>query len=317
MKNNNYIYPLALTYCPKETVWGGSKLSKLFGKSPAESLGETWELSVRDDENSYIKNGICQGISLKEYIKTHTGYSGEHFPLLIKFIDAKADLSIQVHPDDTFASVIGEKNGKTEMWYIIEAEEDASIIYGSKSGVDINDIKTAVLSGDAERVLNRIKVSAGDVIFIPGGMIHAICKGVLVAEIQQNSDTTFRLYDYGRKDKDGNPRPLHVEQAVKAFKNYTDKEIGDVRFSRSTDFGGGEILASCNYFTVAKYNICELTQFTFADEPFISLLCIEGGGVVGWSDGEEEILAGDSFYIPKELGSFHISGKLKLLTTTV
>lgn len=250
-------------------------------------------------------------------IKKHTDYSASHFPILIKFIDAKDDLSIQVHPDDAFANSTGEKNGKTEMWYIIEAEENASIVYGSKSSSDINDIKNAVWEGNAERVLNQIKVSAGDVIFIPGGMIHAIGKGVLVAEIQQNSDTTFRLYDYGRKDKDGNTRPLHVEQAVKAFKKYTEKEIRNIRFSKSADSRGGEILASCDYFTVTKHDICEPTQFTFADEPFISLLCIEGNGTVGWSDGEEEIRAGDSFYIPKELGSFNVSGNLKLLSTIV
>ena len=316
MSINDKIYPLKLTPFQKETVWGGEKLAKLFGKGSSESLGETWEMSVRNDENSYIKNGSCAGMTLKEYIKKHTDYSPEHFPLLIKFIDAKDDLSIQVHPDDTFARSIGEKNGKTEMWYVIDAEEDGEIVYGALPHLDGNDIKDSLMKGDPS-VLNRQKVSAGDVIFIPGGMIHAIGKGVLIAEIQQNSDTTFRLYDYERKDKDGNLRPLHTEQAAKAFKSFTEKEIRDLRFSKCADDRNGELLASCDFFTVTIHEISKPTRFDFSDEPFISLLCIEGDGVVGWGRGEEEIRAGDSFYIPQELGSFNISGRLKLLATTV
>lgn len=316
MSINEKIYPLKLTPFQKETVWGGEKLSKLFGKGSSKSLGETWELSVRNDENSYITNGSCAGMTLKEYIRKHTDYSPEHFPLLIKFIDAKDDLSIQVHPDDTFAKSIGEKNGKTEMWYIIESEENGEIVYGARPHLDGNDVKASLTKGDSS-VLSRKKVSAGDVIFIPGGMIHAIGKGVLIAEIQQNSDTTFRLYDYERKDKDGNLRPLHTEQAAKAFKSYTEKDIHDLQFSKGADSQSGEILASCDFFTVAKHCISKLTQFKFTDEPFISLICIEGNGIVCWLNGKEEIRAGDSFYIPKELGSFNISGNLKLLSTTV
>ena len=317
MNTNKTIYPLSLSYCPKETVWGGSRLSSLFGKNPSEGLGETWELSVRNDENSIIKNGPCAGLSLKEYITAHTSYSPSQFPILIKFIDAKDDLSIQVHPDDEYAYSIGEKNGKTEMWYVIEAEENASIVYGNAPGLNIEDLKDAVLSGNAEDVLTKVKVSAGDVFFIPAGLIHAIGKGVLIAEIQQNSDTTFRLYDYGRKDKHGNTRPLHVEHATKAFKNFTEDEISKQRFSRSGITTGGEILASCDYFTVEKHTVSGEKRFNSCESPFISLLCIKGEGKVKWEGGSEKICAGDSFYIPRELNSFSISGNLELLTTIV
>ena len=317
MNTNKNIYPLSLTYCPKETVWGGSKLSNIFGKSPAEGLGETWELSVRNDENSIIKNGPCAGLPLKEYISAYTSYFPSQFPILIKFIDAKDDLSIQVHPDDEYARSIGEENGKTEMWYVIEAEENASIVYGNAHGLNIEDLKDAVLSGKAEDVLTRVNVSAGDVFFIPAGLIHAIGKGVLIAEIQQNSDTTFRLYDYGRRDKHGNTRPLHIDHATKAFKNFTDAEIKRQRFSSSDISFGGTPLASCEYFTVEKHTISDKKHFHSSSSPFISLLCIKGEGRVNWEYGSEKICAGDSFYIPKELSSFSISGNLELLTTVV
>ena len=315
----NIYYPLKLTYYAKETLWGGSKLSMLFGKGSSESLGETWELTVRNNENCFIKNGSFAGITLKEYLLRYTKYSPDHFPLLIKFIDAKEDLSIQVHPDDTYAESIGEKNGKTEMWYVVEADEHSSIVYGTKPNVDAYKLKDAIKRGNADNVLNRIEVSKGDVFFIPGGLTHAIGKGVLVAEIQQNSDNTFRLYDYGRKDKSGKLRPLHIEQADNAFKSFSDNDIQALRFSKRIDPHGGEVLVSCDYFTVILHDITETEKkhFKFETEPFFSLLCVGGYGSIIWENGKESIQAGDSLYVPCELGSFSISGNLKLLLTTV
>lgn len=314
---SDFCYPLKLSYFPKETIWGGDKLSKKFGKGNCNSLGETWELSVRKNEKSIIRNGLLAGMSLGEYIDRYTTVSSAEFPILIKFIDAADKLSVQVHPDDIHAKCIGEKNGKTEMWYVIEAEDDSSIIYGAQPDANRDILETAIQSGTINDHLNKITVSAGDVFFIPGGLIHAIGKGILLAEIQQNSDTTYRFYDYDRKDKNGNTRELHTDQALKSFKKFTQADIESIRFSVSRETYGGKLLTSCEHFTVTKHSISTRKSFVINNDPFISLLCIGGSGVIEWKNGEENVSAGDSFYIPEELGTFDISGNLELLLTTV
>lgn len=316
MKSNLY-YPLKLSYFPKETIWGGNKLSKNFGKGDSSSLGETWELSVRKNEQNTIKNGPLAGTSLYEYIDRYTGLSSKEFPILIKFIDAADKLSVQVHPDDAYANYIGERNGKTELWYILEAESNASIIYGMSRDSSPDQLKSAISEGTLENHLSKVKVSPGDVYFIPGGLVHAIGKGILLAEIQQNSDTTYRFYDYNRKGKDGMMRELHAEQALEALKNFTKNEIDAIRFSKPHKAYDGEVLASCEYFTVTKHVISNDKTFDINNLDFISLLCTKGNGIIKWSSGSESVTAGDSFYIPKELASFDISGNLELLITIV
>lgn len=315
---SDFYYPLKLSYFAKDTIWGGDKLSKKFGKGCSSSLGETWELTVRKDEQSFITNGPLAGMTLGEYIDKHTSLLSENFPLLIKFIDAADKLSVQVHPDDSYAVHIGTANGKTEMWYILEAEENASIIYGTSSDSDVDQIRSAMSSGNIEKHLNKVAVSAGDVYFIPGGLIHAIGKGIVLAEIQQNSDTTFRFYDYDRKDKNGNLRELHIDQAFNALKKYSAEDIEAIRFSKICNEQCGELLACCEYFSVSKLSISDPQSFVMNNEsPFVSLLCTNGNGNIKWQGGNEAIAAGDSFYIPKELGSFEIHGNLEILVTTV
>lgn len=310
-------YPLKLSCFPKETIWGGNKLSKKLGKGDLDQIGETWELSVREDEKSIIKNGYLAGMALGEYIDRYTELSSAEFPILIKFIDAADKLSVQVHPDDSYAKQMGEKNGKTEMWYILEAEDNASIIYGTHPESNRDKLEAAMQTGSLNDHLNKVTVSAGDVFFIPGGLVHAIGKGILLAEIQQNSDATYRFYDYNRKDKNGNARELHTKQALEAFKKYTEADINAMRFARSREAYEGELLASCEHFTVTKHSISDCKSFIINNDPFISLLCVGGNGIIEWKNGAENVNAGDSFYIPGKLGSFDISGNLELLITTV
>ncbi len=298
---NKYLYPLKLQSITKSTLWGGSRLSERYNKPNIDKLGECWELSVREKEQNIILNGPCKGLSIGEYLKNYTDLSPESFPILIKLIDARDKLSVQVHP-------IGKK---TEMWHIIEAEDDSSIIFGADNGTSAPELSEGAVNGSIEKHLRKIPVSAGETYFIPAGMVHAIGAGILLAEIQQNSDTTYRFYDYGRG------RELHSEQALDNFKNFTDDEITDLQFSKNETPQNGELLTSCEYFTVVKNNITDRQEFSTEGSPFVSLLCIEGSGKIKWQSGSEEVNVGDSFFLPKEIGTFEIYGNLKVLSTTV
>lgn len=299
--DSKYAYPLKLQCVTKQTPWGGSKLSERYNKPKIENLGECWELSVREKEKSAIANGICKGLTLEEYLEKHTDIPSKDFPLLIKLLDAREKLSVQVHP----------QNEKTEMWHIVEADPGASIIFGIKDGVSLEEIAEATKDGSIEKHLNRIRVSAGETYFIPAGTVHAIGEGIVIAEIQQNSDTTYRFYDYGR------PRELHTEKALESIRNYTPKEIDEIRFSVSAESNGGALLAACEYFTVIKHDITDRQAFSLGEKPFVSLLCTEGNGKIVWCGGEEEINVGDCFFIPTAIASFEIRGNLKVISTTI
>ena len=206
----------------KDYLWGGTKLRTEFGiKSEKETLAESWELSCHPDGPSYIANGEDAGKTLEEYIKIHgkeiLGTDCEafkQFPVLIKFIDAKKDLSIQVHPDNKYALKNEGQYGKTEMWYVVEAEEGASLYYGFSREVSEEEFEKRITDHTLTEVLNKVQIHKGDVLFIDPGTIHAIGAGCLIAEIQQNSNVTYRVYDYGRKGPDGKERELHVEKAL-------------------------------------------------------------------------------------------------------
>ena len=316
MNNRSYIYPLKLSCYPKETIWGGDRLSKRYGKCDLTDLGESWELTVRKKEQNIIQNGECKGMSLNEYIDRFTSLSSETFPILIKFIDAHDDLSVQVHPNDEVARHNGERNGKSEMWYVIEADKGASIIYGTTDGETDFSVKAAIKKRRTSDVLKRINVAVGDTYFIPGGLVHAIGKGIVLAEIQQNSDTTYRLYDYDRKDKNGNQRELHIAQATQSLILFSEKDINDIRYSKPCPLEGN-VLASCEFFSVTKLSISGIKKLYTDTSPFISLLCIEGEGKIKWESQEEAMLSGDSFFIPPELSSFELEGQLTVIMTTI
>ena len=307
-------YPLRLEGISKKTIWGGKRIFENFSGDASDGIGERWILSAREKEDCKILNGKHRGTLLTEYLKRFLP-EAYPFPLLIKFIDACDRLSVQVHPDDLIARVLGDdKVGKTEMWHIIYAEEGANIVYGIKSGVDIDMIKGAIEEDRVETVLNFVPVKPGDTFFIPAGLIHAIGKGILLVEVQQNSDTTYRFYDYGRVDSQGNHRELHIEKALAATKSFSDHDISSIRFNRQSD--SVELLADCEYFKVARINIDGKRTILCDESDFISLVCLSGGGFLEYGDGEEAVSAGDSFIVPQKIGEVTFKGKATVIISS-
>lgn len=316
MKN---LYPMKLSPVAKTAIWGGNKLSTEYGiKSDAPNVAEAWLLTVRENEMSIVENGEFSGKTLGEVLNSEgtsligKNFSLDRFPLLIKFIDAKDDLSIQVHPDNDYALKNENEFGKTEMWHIVEAEPDAKIVYGLKSGLTPQDFEAAVNANDYESVLNYVNVKKGDTFYIPSGLIHAICKGILIAEIQQNSDVTYRVYDYGRIGNDEKPRELHTKKALESVVCHTDEEIENLRYSigKSSD---DSLLAMSEYFTVKKYDLsnedieCEVCYTSFA-----SVICTSGYGKIISNGSEYEIKKGESYFLPAGLGKYIVSTEHEL-----
>ncbi len=287
-------YPLLLAPIAKTALWGGQKLKRLAPDCPYDKIGEIWALSVRSGNDSRILNGPEAGKTLGEYLDTDAP-----FPLLIKFIDAAQKLSIQVHPDDAMAAEEGDL-GKTEMWYILEAEEGAELIYGLAPGKTAEDFRRAAAGGEIESVVRRQPVRAGETYFIPAGLIHGIGGGILLAEIQQNSDLTYRAYDYGRIGADGKPRPLHLEKASMAVRAFDDAAIRAIRFSR-----GEEGLANCPFFRVEK----KTAPFTGRADSFAILLVLSGSGAVD----QVPLAAGNCCYLPAGMGRYDVTENLEFL----
>lgn len=303
------LYPLRLDGISKDTIWGGNKINSRFGGDTEAIVGERWILSARSKEDCVILNGSFKGMTLTEYLRRFVPRLLP-FPLLIKFIDAHDRLSVQVHPDDATAQLLGDDTvGKTEMWHILEADEGATIVYGVKEGVSRDMIKAAVDEGRVESILNYVPVKAGETYFIPAGLVHAIGKGILLAEVQQNSDTTYRFYDYGRLDASGNPRQLHTEKALTAYKAISESELYSERYK----CGESDALASCRYFKVYRREINGCETVELGDSDFCSVVCISGNAVLEYRTGTESIVAGDSFFIPADLGSFTVTGNAVLM----
>jgi len=243
------LYPFKFQTIFKEKIWGGQKIKSILGKefSPLSNCGETWELSVVDGNISVVDSGHLQGTKLTELLDSYGAQivgnriyneCGSDFPLLIKFIDANDDLSIQVHPDDHLALARHQSKGKTEMWYVLQADVNSSLISGFNQPLDKSTYLQYFNENRLEEVLNRENVKSGDVIFIPSGRVHTIGKGILLAEIQQTSDITYRIYDFDRLNADGNSRELHVEQALDAIDfKYYDSYL--TPYSDGTNFSAG------------------------------------------------------------------------------
>ena len=308
---------LKLKAATKDYLWGGNKLVEDFGKTPAgEVTAESWELSCYPGSESVIENGEFAGKTITEYIeKMGKGVLGskcekfEDFPVLIKFIDAKKDLSLQVHPSDEYARENENQYGKTEMWYIIDAEEDAFLYYGFNREITKEEFARRIEDQTLTEVLNPCHVKKGDVIFIESGTLHAIGAGILLAEIQQNSNVTYRVYDYGRRDKDGNLRELHVEKALEVT------ELGPVKKVQPVN---GHI-GSCKYFAVDRVTlsggITEKISGTVSDETFLHVLVLEGEGKLKNAGEELAYKKGDSFFLPAGSGDYELSGRCEALIT--
>ncbi len=304
----------------KSALWGGTQLSDSWHKSaPGESVAESWELTVREKEQNLIANGEYADKTLNEVLEAHpemigTRHTGDRFPLLIKFIDAEQTLSVQVHPDDDYAARVEHDSGKNEMWYIVDAAPDAEIVYGLREGVCAEDFRLAVEENRIRDVLNLHPVRAGECYYIPAGLVHAIGADILIAEIQQNSDLTYRVYDYDRRGPDGKPRELHKEKACDVVCPMSEEEIRVKRYAGRRD-GEEECLAHPAYFCV-RHRICTAGMSAFGraeDDSFVHLLCLAGEGTVKTACGDVAMLRGDSIFLPASLGDYVVSGDAEWL----
>lgn len=291
------LYPLKLIPAYKEIIWGGTRLKKEYGKTcDLEKLAESWELTVRPDGMNVIANGVCAGMTLADYL----GDAAEGFPLLIKLIDACDKLSIQVHPADAYAREHEGEYGKTEMWYIVDAEPGAKLVYGLKN-YDKAAFADAIAQGTLEQYMNYVDVKKGDVFFIPSGCVHAIGAGILIAEIQQSSNVTYRVYDYNRRGKDGKLRELHVAKALDVIVDRSEEEIEKIRFSEGHDACS---LADCSYFRVDRHVVTGTLTLS-AKDGFMHLLCLSGEGDVGGVP----MTKGESIFLPKGLEHVAVTGQ--------
>lgn len=303
----------------KDYIWGGRRLAEEYGiEYDGEILAEAWELSCHPDGPCVIVNGEHAGKTLVQYIETQgRQVLGTHcrrfrdFPILTKFIDAKDNLSIQVHPNNQYALKNEGQYGKTEMWYIMDAKEGAFLYYGFQKEISREEFERRITEDTLLEVLNQVPVHKGDVLFIESGTIHAIGKDIMIAEIQQNSNVTYRVYDYGRVGKDGKKRDLHIEKAL-AVTN----RVPIIKSSESYPH-----VADCDYFTVDKLNldgkIMNRIQGEVSQESFVSILILDGAGVI--SDGKESLTykKGDSLFLPAGTGSYQIEGTCDALITTI
>lgn len=306
--------PIKLSPITKKIIWGGSRLANDYGKgTPGEQIAESWELTDRVDGVNTIVGGEYDGKLLSDYLNANPAYvsdswDGERFPLLIKLIDAEADLSIQVHPDDDYALAHTDDLGKTEMWYIVDAAPDAHIIYGMKEKYPREVVEKAISEGTLEELMNYVPVKKGETYFIPSGMVHAICHGILIAEIQQNSNITYRVYDYNRRQPDGSLRQLHVEDAL----NVIERVDPDSMKSEI----GGDIIAKCKYFTVSEYSNKKI-DLEATKESFVHVLCVNGECSINLGDSYS-VACGESFFIPAGAGKFEIdASNATVLVTTL
>lgn len=318
------LYPLRLSNVLKSPIWGGVRLLREWNKNTdAETVGESWELTVRRGEMSKVCNGVHTGRALRELIEEdvaalmgRSSYVGGEFPLLVKLIDAADRLSVQVHPDDAYAARTEGDRGKTEMWYIVEAEEGAEIVCGLTDGADSADFADAVARGACLEALKRQKVRAGETYFIPSGLPHAIGKGILIAEIQQNCDLTYRVYDYERRQKDGTLRELHVQKALDVIRPFSEGEIEEIRYARRDDAASEDtdLLADCAYFRVRRLCGKESSSLSIPTTGYLRhLLCIGGEGRLICKGEAYPIQKGDSYLLPAALDDVMLEGACVLL----
>ena len=317
------MYPIKLKPAFKDYLWGGTRLRDDFGKDcDFDKIAESWELSCHKDGNSVVADGEFAGLTLAQYIekegKSVLGTNCEkfeNFPILIKLIDAKDNLSVQVHPNNEYAQRVEGEYGKTEMWYVVDCDEGASLLYGFKHNITKEEFRERIENNTLLEVTNSVPVKKGDVFFIEAGTLHAIGKGILIAEIQQNSNTTYRIYDYGRVGADGKPRQLHIDKAVDVTNLCPAKPYPQ---SEPVDMGGWtkKRLAKCEYFTVDVINVDTSAALEADKSSFVNILVLDGGCVLS-SEGNDavELKKGDSVFIPAGLGKFELTGKCSAVMT--
>lgn len=313
-----------LTPAFKDYLWGGTKLREVYGKPcDFDKVAESWELSTHPAGESRVDGGEYNGLTLSQYFQQVPQALGknaaafESFPVLIKLIDAKDPLSIQVHPSDEYALRVEGEYGKTEMWVIVDCEPGAFLYFGVNRPVSKEEFRQRIEDNTVLEVLNKVEVHPGDVFFIQAGTIHAIGAGILICEIQQNSNCTYRVYDYDRRGADGRPRELHIEKALDVCRlepSDTASRLGEVKA-----LAGGTVqqLGACKYFSTEKLIVEEALTLEVGEDSFVSLLATEGSG---WVEGPENKLAfraGDSLLVPAGAGRVRVTGRAVLVKTTV
>lgn len=321
-------YPFLLKPAGKDYLWGGTRLNDDFSKNiDMKPLAETWECSTHPDGLSLVASGAYEGWTLKDVLIQNPAYMGEKYagkkgeiPILIKFIDAKADLSVQVHPDDEYACKNENGSlGKSEMWYVLDAQKGAELVYGFRRNMDKRTLLESLRVGSLERYLQRVPIQKDDVFYIPAGQVHAIGAGALIAEIQENSNLTYRLYDYNRLDRDGKPRPLHIDKAL---------EVADLKGGaeprqpmRVLKFRRGyatELLCRCKYFQTERMLLNterwrEGAAFGSREDSFQVLLCTEGVGTLAGEAESLQFIKGDCIFVPANSAPVKLHGKAQLL----
>lgn len=316
-------YPLLFKPIFKERIWGGIKLKEVLNKSfDGSQIGESWELSTVENDISVVANGAFEGLNLNQLIEKYPTevlgiksiqYFGNNFPLLFKFIDAKEDLSIQVHPDDALAKERHNSFGKTEMWFVMQADDNARLVVGFKDKTNKKEYQEHLENKTLVAVLNETPVKVGDAFFLETGTVHAIGAGVLIAEIQQTSDITYRLYDWDRVDANGVGRELHTDLALDAinFEPTNTKLDYEVVKNKSVN------LVECPFFKTNILQISDIYNWKKTKESFTVLMCTEGSFTINMLHFKAELKKGDTILIPAIIDSFDIIGEASLLEITI
>lgn len=309
----------------KPTLWGGDRIAAMKRLGEVPGIGESWEVSGIEGSVSVVAEGDYAGQTLAQLVRclgprlvgehVHALYSDE-FPLLVKFIDAHADLSVQVHPDDEAARRRGHRRGKTEMWYIMPSAADAKLYCGFNRDMTEQEYRRRVAEGTLCEALRQYGVAEGDAFFLPAGRVHAIGAGCVLAEVQQASDVTYRMYDYGRKDKDGRERQLHVDEAAEVTQWNAS---GDERIRKAPQAGRGVELAGCDYFCVVRYDVEGGTvSLTEAEaDSFVILIGVAGEGTVTAGGREEPLRCGETLLVAAECTDICAEGHVSLLAVYV
>ena len=309
------MYPIKFENLYYHKIWGGQELKKFRKNLPEGDIGESWDIACHPNGIGIVSNGIDKGLTFEQLIEKHgqnligKKINEEKFPLLIKIITAKDKLSIQVHPDDYYAKKFENELGKTEAWYILDAEEDSYLILGTKN-CDREKFREALKNNDLEKYLNKVKVKKGDFFYVQSGLIHGICEGVTILEVQQSSDTTYRVYDYNRE------RELHIDKALDVIKfslcaeniKGIEKKYDKVNITKICE---GE------FFNIEKYEIFSRIIETSDENKFFLFTCVCGNGKVISGKTELDVNYGDSFMIPAALGEYELDGNFTLLKSYV
>ena len=306
-------------YCHK-TIWGGTNLFEKYGKTAFSNIAEAWELSGYKGKESLAEGGIYDGKTINEIIAAEgKGILGdkakdsEDFPMLIKFVDAAKPLSIQVHPSNENAELLNADGGKTEMWIVCEAEKGAYIYYGVKEQIGAEKFREAILDGTITEYLNRVPVKKGDTFFIKAGTIHAIGAGITICEIQQSSDTTYRLYDYKRKDSNGNERELHIEKGIIASNLNVQTEF----YVEGVQKGNERLMVSCPYFNVSVIDVSGVEKTVVSNESFAAFTVIEGEGSISSGDENITLSKGTTVFVFAGAGEVTFNGKMQVVKSTL